>query len=140
MTHIVSLNKKVKMASSNYLIILLLAFMICGCADDETVDEVDNSLYGEWYLREVLADPGDGSGTFQPTTQELKLTIFSSGIYLSSSPLCFTGNGLSGNFDVDEGKIYPSACDYTLYFEVKEGELYIYLPCIEPCAYKFRRN
>jgi hypothetical protein len=128
------------MAALKYFVPIVVLIGITGCANDSGKEIFDNTLSGEWYLAEVLADPGDGSGTFQPTTQELKLQIFSSGLYISSESLCNAGSGMSGTFDIEEGKIYPVNCNYSLGFKVEEGELYVYFPCIEPCAYKFRRK
>ena len=46
------------------LLLTVVIFFIIGCEKSKQVE--NNSLVGKWKLTESYADPGDGSGTWQP--------------------------------------------------------------------------
>ena len=46
-------------------LVVALAFVACSKSAPENTEDVN--LTGKWNLEMVRADPGDGSGTFQPT-------------------------------------------------------------------------
>ena len=54
-------------------ILLLLSFFIilsaCTDGDDDTV-VTESEIVGNWELVAILADPGDGSGTYQTATSD----------------------------------------------------------------------
>ena len=47
-------------------IVLIFAFTLVSCTSANEEVSLDQNEIGTWRLIEVLADPGDGSGTFQP--------------------------------------------------------------------------
>ncbi|MFT4735967.1 MAG: hypothetical protein ACI8QD_001544 [Cyclobacteriaceae bacterium] len=95
-------------------------------------------LIGEWALTEVLADPGDGSGTFQPVSSEQVISFRNDSTFTSVELLCNTVEPSTpqiGTFTASQLQI--SDCNFELSYEISEGYLFIYLPCIEPCAHKY---
>ncbi len=110
---------------------LIFCAVFTGCSE-EKINEglIDRS----WHLTEVLADPGNGSGTYQPVDSELVLLFFSNGTFGSTESLC-NNNETGGTYD--STRIYPSGCDYSMTYELIEETLYVYPPCIEPCGMKY---
>ena len=129
----------------NYFAVVIMILISLGCNEEETLNP-ENELFGTWRLTEVLADPGDGSGTFQPTTIDKTMTFAAEGTIFTNLALCpFSSNinkSVTGayTFEDNRGVITPTDCpDYTLDFELSESNLIIYLPCIEPCAEKYEK-
>jgi hypothetical protein len=118
------------------LLIVSSTILLSSCNEEVAVPV----LIGEWALTEVLADPGDGSGTFQPVSSEQAITFRSDSTFTSVERLCNTielSTPQIGTFTASE--LLISDCDYELSYEISEGYLIIYLPCIEPCAQKYRK-
>ena len=126
----------------SYATFLVLTGMFLAC-EDASIDS--DSLVGTWALTEVLADPGDGSGTFQPVESDQTITISDDFSFSANYNLChFNSDEVSvGTIDttamilnVENCQVNNIAIDYR--YEVNESnELIVYLPCIEPCANKF---
>ncbi|MEP5611003.1 MAG: hypothetical protein ABJP45_02075, partial [Cyclobacteriaceae bacterium] len=128
--------------------ILILAGLITivSSCDEDTVDP--SSLLGTWKLSEVLADPGDGSGTFQPTDDNYTMTFLSEGrLWMDQGLFCTPSLKLfhqgNGSYDTSRNVITSEECatvDTTPEYSYElnsSDELIVYLPCIEPCANKF---
>lgn len=122
----------------NFLLILLT---ILSCTTNKESD-----LQGRWKLVEVLADPGDGSGTFQPTNEDKYLQFNADFSLESNRSHCLFGqdseSGTLGFYSLEAGEIYFS-CDgeSTEYsFQLIDGDLILNFPrCIEPCQEKYRK-
>ena len=67
--------------------LLLLAIgLIFSCSNNQ--EDLETELIGKWKLIEVLADPGDGSGTFQPVESNKTIEFKSNGTLTTNSSLC----------------------------------------------------
>jgi len=53
--------------------ITYLLFVSCDNYSDPVIETPE--LLGTWRLIEVLADPGNGSGTFNPVDSDITLTV-----------------------------------------------------------------
>jgi len=131
--------------TSSLLLILGLMAIVSSCEED-TVGPKE--LLGTWELSEVLADPGDGSGTFQPAAENFKITFLPEGeLWMDQGLFCTPSlklfDGANGSYDTARNVILSHECatDETTpkySYEVNaNNELIVYLPCIEPCANKF---
>ena len=60
-------------------ILILLAMFLLNCSSDDSKPSGETALIGKWKLIEQLADPGDGSGTFQPIESDIVIEFFSNG-------------------------------------------------------------
>lgn len=108
------------------------------------------TLEGQWQLIETLADPGDGSGTFDAIESDQRINLFPDLSFTSTKSLCqqytvgFPPQG-EGTYDTTSMVITPTNCSFDdrqikYNFELDENDgLIIYYPCIEPCASKYRK-
>lgn len=132
----------------NYILILFTLLLI-GCTSNDKKQKIGNTeLLGSWKVIEQLADPGDGSGTFQPVTYNRTVEFFSNGTISASGTLCYMGtenNPSSGSFvltpenEFNDGEITPTDCSYTearIYFKIEGENLILWYPCIEGCGEK----
>ncbi len=126
--------------------VIFLSVILISCSENDP-DLDETSIHGKWLLVEQLADPGDGSGTFQPVDSDNTIEFFADGKFRSNFILCSMGtnSGQSGQgtFSITENLIFPADCpwaeDRGLSFEWEDVTLKIYYPCIEPCAQKFKK-
>jgi hypothetical protein len=126
------------------IVLLLICMSICfACNDDEGLPlEVD--LVGEWRLVENLADPGTGTGTFQPVNSQKVITFHEDGRITSNGSLCditiTSDNPTEGVYSLIDSTFTTQACgfDGTLYsFEKNRNTITIYYLCIEACGSKY---
>lgn len=117
---------------------LVIAFTSC------EKEEQDSELVNSWKLIEVLADPGDGSGTFQPVTSDKIISFFEDGTVTSNGILCQmsseTGTGSTGTYSETELSITPDNCGFAAFvmtYEFAGANLIINYPCFEPCREKY---
>ena len=93
----------------SFLAVILLLF---GCSSDD----VDSSnIVGKWKLVQVLADPGDGSGTFVNIESNKTITFLSDNTFSSNEYLCsfssLAPQTTEGAFSADKQEIYPNSCE-----------------------------
>lgn len=107
----------------------------------------DNALIGKWQLVEQLIDIGDGSGSFVPTETGKTVEFREDGTVVSSGSLCGMGGQPgqqgAGAYSVETGEITPDNCptgQLPVKFELQDGELILYYPCIEACGEKYRKS
>ncbi|MEM9327018.1 MAG: hypothetical protein AAGA85_15225 [Bacteroidota bacterium] len=127
-----------------YLLSLLVLLAIAtGCSDDP---KPDAQVVGVWQLTEILADPGDGSGTFQPTSIDKTVTFFDDATVATTQSFCAYGaddfaSGVA-RYSEAEGTIEPdcpAVPGLLLPYFMAGDELVISYLCIEPCAEKYRK-
>jgi len=125
---------------------LFTAVILFSCSNDDNSNS-NTELIGNWKLIEVLADPGDGSGTFSSVESEKIMTFGSGGIITSNGNLCNmsinSDNQTSGTYSNSESTFNSSDCnnpDYNFTFEQKGNILIINYPCIEPCGAKYLKE
>lgn len=119
-------------------VVILLSFLLA-CQKEE-----DTTTTQAWTLIEVLADPGDGSGTFHPTSYQKTITFLANGTFQSSRPMCQMGsaNDQPGTGRVDSGTrvLVPDECpDWSLHYTYEGEFLIITYPCIEACREKYKQ-
>ena len=129
-----------KTSNMRYLILFFaIGASLQACTEEETDD-----LRNKWKLIEVLADPGDGSGTFQPVESDKTISFFEDETIISNGQLCSMGiasnNGSSGTYSETEMTITPENCGFMAYvinYEFEGGNLILNHPCIEACREKY---
>lgn len=119
------------------LVVLLGA--VNSCSDSAAIE---NELTGSWKLVETLADPGDGSGTYQPVESQKTITFNSDGtVIVLNGSFCPTGGESNpsgvGAYSIKDMMINPKDCESGIQFELKDSTLILSFPCIEPCGEKY---
>jgi hypothetical protein len=138
-------------------VIILLVLVLFNCSSREEKPVIENeNLLGKWKMIEQLADPGDGSGTFNPIDSNRIIQFFSDGTVIINGNLCYmstdVGAEMSGIYEViaddtadtiNNGFIFPNDCDFAetkIYFYLPlNGNLILWYTCIEGCAQKFKK-
>ena len=129
----------------NTILLLMAGLALISCKQEEkvTTPPPNNGIFGRYELVEMLQDPGDGSGTFQPVTSNKTLELFTNGTITSNGNLCSmdpgTANPSSGVFSLADSSIVVAGCD-TLNFDLDSSTLIINYPCIEPCRAKYQKS
>ncbi|MGB0177658.1 MAG: lipocalin family protein [Owenweeksia sp.] len=122
--------------------VFLCLALACGKGKNDNSNSLKTSFTGTYQLKEVLADPGDGSGTFQPVTSSKTITFTTNGTVSSNGDLCNmsvdSNTPTSGTYSLADSSITVTNC-MKLYFEVSGNELIINYPCIEPCRARFTK-
>jgi hypothetical protein len=123
---------------------ILVFFLLASCKSDEGFSS--NSIMGTWKLVEMLADPGDGSGTFMFVTSSKTIEFMADGSYTSNGNICAfstLNDGTSEGMYVSTEEGYRIECGEPfvspLNLQLKNGSLIITFFCIEPCQQKYRR-
>jgi hypothetical protein len=120
-------------------------FSACKNDDDDSNSKIE--LTGNWKLIEVLADPGDGSGTFNSVESDKTITFNLDGTINSNGRLCDmsleANNPTNGTYSISELTFNSSDCtnpDYNYEFEQNGNFLIINYPCFEPCRAKYMKE
>lgn len=127
------------------IILLFFSFvLISSCSSTSEEVTVDQSEVGTWRLIEVLADPGDGSGTFQPVISSKTVTFETNGTVRCLGNLCNLSIASSpqttGTYSRNTRSITTSNCNQLqLTYEITADELIINYPFIETCKSKYVR-
>lgn len=128
------------------IIILLSILLTVFACNKSEVKQIDTNLTGKWALTEVLADPGDGSGTFHPVQSNKILEFHADGTITSNGSICDmsieANSPSSGTYSLADSTISPADCNYPMKikFEHSGSLLILYYPCIEPCSMKYEKN
>ncbi len=141
-------NNNLTIEKLNIMKRILLFFLVLGvlfsCNKDK---EPENKLIGDWKLIEVLADPGDGSGTFNAVQSNKIIRFENDGIITSNGNLCDmsinSDNATSGTYSITDMTLNSPDCsypDYGITFDVNGNTLMINYPCIEPCIAKYEKQ
>lgn len=128
------------------LLLLVAAFALPACQEDQD-DRLNLAvLEGTWLLTEVLFDPGDGSGEFRKIDSERQMSLAPDNTYNANYDVCQAieeGEKFSGSFERIDAQEFLIPCAGSLLNSVQgrleDGFLVLYYPCDEPCAYKFRK-
>ena len=127
------------------LIILISAVLFHACEkDDQTTDTY---IIGKWKLIEVLADPGDGSGTFHSVNSNKIIEFHADGTISSNGSICDMSveadEASTGLYSLEDHTISSSDCSYSplkITFEFQGSNLILNYPCIEPCRAKYKKR
>ena len=125
------------------LTFLVVFFLSCEDKDKNSVES--NRLYGTWELKEVMVDPGDGSGTFLPVTSSRTLIFLSDSTVVSNGNMCNMNINdetySTGTYSLADS-IIQAGCNkgvINLNFGIRNGKLIVSYPCIEGCAFKYAK-
>lgn len=126
----------------SFLLIMIIGIIYSCNKNDESLNLSD--LEGRWKLSEILADPGNGSGTFQSVTSNKTLIFDNNGNVTSNGFMCDMSSGTnlssSGTYSLINGTINSSSCpNINIQFELNNNTLLLIYPCIEPCKSKYIR-
>ncbi|MDO1501547.1 hypothetical protein Q2T40_15540 [Winogradskyella maritima] len=123
-----------------FIFLLIVTCLLCSCSSDDS----DTGLVGRWQLTEVLVDPGDGSGTFNPVNSNKTVTFNSNGTWSSNGTMCFisteSSNGTVGTYSETGLYLQSDSCsnpDWQIPFEQNGSTLIVSYFCIEGCQEKF---
>jgi hypothetical protein len=104
------------------------------------------TIVSKWHLIEMLADPGDGSGQFQPVTSDKIVEFFEDGTITSNGSICIMGtentSGSTGTYDSTTMTIDVDDCTgghVPLSYEMDGSYLILNYACIEPCREKYEQ-
>lgn len=112
---------------------LAVTFFSCSKKDEK---RIDSELVGVWKLTEVLADPGDGSGTYHSVNSNKTIEFHSDGTLTSNGDIC----NMSGTYLLTDSTINASNCSnstFKIRFTKVGSTLILNYPCIEPCGEKY---
>ncbi len=124
---------------------LLLLFVVA-CEKDDISGPTE--LVGTWRLVEILADPGDGSGTFQPVDSDRRISFLADETFTATGNVCNINseaeNNTTGRYFPGDNRLEPEDCltigGTPITYERVDRELIINYPCIEPCQHKYRKE
>jgi hypothetical protein len=126
------------MKKSILLLFLLGLLFSCHKNDEELAPTF---LAGTWKLTEVLADPGDGSGTFHPVTSNKTIVFTSNNQVTSNGSICElsieSNSSTTASYSEANSTIYCS--NYNIHYELIANTLILTYPCIEGCQSKFTK-
>ncbi|WP_416443578.1 lipocalin family protein [Leeuwenhoekiella sp. A16] len=121
---------------------LLFSFALISCNDDDQEPIVlqDSDLIGKWKLTEIYSDPGDGSGTYEPTDFDKTLEFSLDGqLTVTNGTICYintsTTEDTTETYSIDGDTITTASCKVLFNFEGRN--LVIGQYCIEGCGEKY---
>lgn len=124
------------------ILVSIAALIACKKEAEKTQSQPKEKPEGIYQLTEVLMDPGDGSGTFQPVNSKKTIELFSNDSLYSNGNICSmdpgTGTASHGTYSLADSSIALAGCD-TLDFDLTDSTLIINYFCIEPCRAKYRK-
>lgn len=128
------------------LFFIVVGILLVGCQKDADDRLTLTQLEGTWLLTEVLFDPGDGSGQFEPSDAGFSITLAPDNTFEANFHVCRVfepGDRREGDYvRIGELEILISCQEQILNSvqgRLEEGNLIFYYPCITPCVYKFRK-
>ncbi len=122
--------------------IAALLFTLLSCHKKEQVEVVNGPLVGTWKLKEILADPGDGSGKFMAVTSDKQLTFDNNGKVTCNGAICYlttqSNKSSSGTYDETNSTITSADCQkYNVKYELTGNTLILFYPFYEAFQAKF---
>ena len=127
------------MRKSSLLLLVLILLISCNKNDQVLAP---SSLIGTWKLTEMLQDPGDGSGTFQPVNSNKKIVFINSNQLTSNGILCDmsinSDTFSTASYSETTKTINPSDCqNLRINYEWNASSLILSYRCIEGCKAKY---
>ncbi|MGV8093569.1 MAG: lipocalin family protein [Mangrovibacterium sp.] len=126
------------------LILLFCAGILLACNES---DDYDPELTGKWKLAEVLADPGDGSGTFHKVSSKKTLEFYADGTITSNGSICQmsadSDSPSTGTYSLQDSTITSIECadlPMKIRFRKTGSVLLLIYPCIEGCIGKYEKQ
>jgi len=121
------------------LVILLFLSLFISCKKKE-----GSSLTGTWELKEVLMDPGNGSGVFTAVSSDKNLVFNTNGNVNSNGIICDmsieSNTSTSGTYSAIDSTIISSTCqNLIIKYELIGDTLILIYPCFEACKAKYTK-
>jgi len=103
-----------------------------------------DSLTGTWELKEVLMDPGNGSGVFTAVGSDKNLVFHTNGNVNSNGIICDmsieSNTSTSGTYSEIDSSIISATCqNLIIKYELSGDTLILIYPCFEACKAKYNR-
>ena len=103
-----------------------------------------DSLTGTWELKEVLMDPGNGSGVFTAVSSDKNLVFHTNGNVNSNGIICDmsieSNTSTSGTYSENDSTIISATCqNLIIKYELIGDTLILIYPCFEACKAKYNR-
>ena len=103
-----------------------------------------DSLTGTWELKEVLMDPGNGSGVFTAVSSDKNLVFHTNGNVNSNGIICDmsieSNTSTSGTYSENDSTIISATCqNLIIKYELSGDTLILIYPCFEACKAKYNR-
>lgn len=124
--------------------LMLIGFFVSCNSDDQ--EKSATELTGTWKLVEILADPGDGNGTFKAVQSNKTIEFKSNGTIVTNTSLCDPYSDeikSSGSFNLATKSITTNCQNpniATIFFELKNGYLLLHYLSNEGYFQKFQRS
>jgi hypothetical protein len=120
----------------SFAILVIISFL-ASCKKNDR-----DSLTGTWLLKEVLMDPGNGSGVFTAVGSDKNLVFNTNGNVNSNGVICDmsieSNTSTAGTYSEIDSTIISTTCpNLILKYEVSGDTLILIYPCIEPCKAKY---
>jgi hypothetical protein len=120
----------------SFAILVIISFLTSCKKNDR------DSLTGTWVLKEVLMDPGNGSGVFTAVGSDKNLVFNTNGNVNSNGVICDmsieSNTSTAGTYSEIDSTIISTTCpNLILKYEVSGDTLILIYPCIEPCKAKY---
>ena len=101
-----------------------------------------DSLTGTWELKEVLMDPGNGSGVFTAVSSDKNLVFNTNGNVNSNGIICDmsieSNTSTSGTYSENDSTIISATCqNLIIKYELSGDTLILIYPCFEACKAKY---
>ena len=101
-------------------------------------------MTGTWELKEVLMDPGNGSGVFTAVSSDKNLVFHTNGNVSSNGIICDmsieSNTSTSGTYSAIDSTIISATCqNLIIKYEVSNDTLILIYPCFEACKAKYTR-
>ena len=121
--------------------LLLLLSIVIGITYSSCKKNNDGlgEVYGKWKLVETLADPGDGSGKYIKTKEDLSLVLTKSGKVEGDAMLNTESFKVLDSVSIEFKNSNP-AQTITYRYKVTNNSLWLYPPCIEGCGFHYTRK
>jgi hypothetical protein len=121
----------------------LLLFTLLSC--EKELIPLQGDLGGVWHLKEVLTDPGDGSGRFFKVTSDKTIQFFEDHTVTSNGNLCDLSIESTvtstAKYSLVDSSFTSKNCNYTgrnVLFRLQSSDtMLVYIPCFEPCVSKY---
>jgi hypothetical protein len=120
--------------------ILFAVVMSCSKSSTKT-PETNGSIIGKWIPVAYLADPGDGSGTWQAVTEDTGYIIFNADSSASSNVNPYFGTLQAYHILSDSTLtyVYSDGTVFNHSFKLEGNSLTILGGCIEACGVKYKK-
>ncbi|PCJ64104.1 MAG: hypothetical protein COA58_14050 [Bacteroidetes bacterium] len=121
---------------------LIIPIIFTACSVDDT--PIAPPIASSYKLVEILADPGDGSGTFETVTSNKQLTFYANGTITSNGNLCQisidSDYPSTGTYNSDSLFIQSDSCsNRRISYAINGKTLTLSRLCREPCREKYQK-